>query len=137
MKIPDIGFIVLSVFCAGGLFAYVREALRLGDLVANGTVKRATILSKNKVEGSETVVHYLVTYKFTDEHGKTEVHEQDLNSMRYFDNLKEGDEVEVLYREGGAGDSYPLSQVSSDLKVSFWICIVIILVWIVMGVVLY
>jgi hypothetical protein len=74
------GLIILSLFCAGGLYAYVREALRLRRLMASGTVALATVLKKEKIDrGSESVVHFIVTYEFVDDQGRTIVHGQDLN----------------------------------------------------------
>ena len=137
MKFPDIGFIILSLFCAGGLVAYVRETLRLRRLITRGRITRAVIMNKEKIEGSESVVHYLVTYRFNDAEGKTETHEQDLNSLKFFDSLSEGEELEILYQAGGAGSSYPLSQIKGDQKVSSAISAGILLLWLVMGIILY
>jgi hypothetical protein len=50
MEHVNIGFIILSVFCAGGLFAYGREARRLGRLLASGTVAEAAVLKKEKID---------------------------------------------------------------------------------------
>lgn len=134
---PGIGFIMLSLFCAGGLFAYIREVLRLRRLMAEGKLVQATVLNKEKIEGGETVVHYLVTYQFIDDLGETRVHEQDLNSSIYFDSLNVEDEIKILYQEGSTKNSYPLSQVRTDLNISYGISLILVLVWMVMGAIVY
>jgi hypothetical protein len=132
-----IGFMIVSLFCAGGLYAYVREALRLQRLISSGILAQATILKKEKTDsGSESVVHYLLTYEFTDEQRKTVVHEQELNSRRFFSELSVGDRIEVLYQKGPTGTSYPASQIRADRKTAQWICTGILLLWGVMGVIL-
>ena len=121
---------MLSLFCAGGLYAYVREALRLQRLIVSGMVVQATILKKEKIDsGSESVIHYLITYKFIDNQGETIVHEQDMNSDKYFNNLSTGDKIEILYQKELGGDSYPLSQIRTDRKIAQWFSAGIILFW--------
>jgi len=137
MNHPNIGLIILSLFCAGGLYAYGREALRLQRLMSSGTVTQATVRKKEKVDsGSESVVHFLVTYEFVDDQGKTIVHEQDLNSSKFFSHLSVGDKIEILYQKNGTGNSYPLSQIRADRKIAQWIGVGILLLWGVMGVIL-
>jgi len=132
-----IGLIILSLFCAGGLYAYVREAFRLRRLMASGAVVEATVLKKEKIDsGSESVVHFLVTYEFVDDQGRTMVHEQDLNSRNFFNNLSVGDKTEVLKQTGPTGSSYPLNQVRADKKIAQWISAGILLLWGVMGLML-
>lgn len=134
MSSSSIGLIILSAFCAGGLFAYVREALRLRRLLSSGSIARATVVKKEKVDsGSESVVHYLVTYEFTDERGKTLTHEQDLNSLKFFDSIAVGDEIEILYQRDGGGISYPAGQIRADLRITRWIGAGIVIFWTVMG----
>jgi len=133
----DIGLIILSLFCAGGFYAYVREALRLQRLMSSGTLAQATVLKKEKIDsGSESVVHFLVTYEFFDEQGKTVVHKQDLNNWKFFSMLSVGEKVEILYQSGPTGNSYPVNQIRADRKIAQWICVGILLVWGVMGVIL-
>jgi hypothetical protein len=133
----NIGLIFLSLFCAGGLYAYVREALRLQRLMSSGTVAQAIVLKKEKIESSDRyVIHFLVTYEFVDELGKPVVHEQDLNSGKFLSTLSVGDRIEVLYQGGSTGNSYPLSQIRADRKTAQWICVGILLLWGVMGVIL-
>jgi hypothetical protein len=133
----NISLIILSLFCAGGLYAYGRKALRLQRLMSSGTVALATVLQKEKIDsGSDSVVHFLVTYEFVDEQGKTVVHERDLNSRKFFNNLSVGDKIEILYQKGPTGNSYPLSQIRADRKIAQWIGVGILLLWGVMGVIL-
>lgn len=128
------GFMVLSLFCIGGLYAYVREARRLHKLKSSGAVVTAKVLKKEKIDtGSESVVHYLVTYEYTDRQGKTITDQQDLNDSRFFSKLAIGDYIEVLYRHGNSGDSYPLGQVVADLRVSRIICVALVVFWVVTG----
>jgi hypothetical protein len=137
MNDSSVGIVILSLFCAGGLYAYAREARRLQRLISSGTVARATVLKKEKIDtGSESVIHCLVTYEFVDDRGKTIVHEQDLNSWTFFRNLSEGDKMEVLYQKGSTGNSYPLSQVRADLKIAKWVSVAILLFWGVVGAIL-
>ncbi len=63
--------------------------------------------------GSESVVHYSVKYEFVDAKGHRVVHDQDLNSKRFFDTLRCGDTIEVLYELVPGGNSYPVNQVRS------------------------
>lgn len=120
---------IVSIFCAGGLFAYLREAVRLHRLLSTGKVATAKIVGLDKEDsGSESVVHYLVRYEFMDETGKTLTHEQDLNSSKYFKNLTIGDSIDVLYVEESE-NSYPLSQVRKDWKLSCYIAISILVFW--------
>ena len=130
----NVGLIILSLFCAGGLIAYVRETIRLQRLVSSGTATVGTVLKKEKIDsGSESIVHYLVTYEFLDGQGKSVIHEQDLNSGKYFQGITTGDKIEILYRDGPTGNSYPLSQIRNDLKIAQWMSIGILLFWIAMG----
>jgi|GEM_PF-1839406 len=130
-----IGLIILSVFCAGGLFAYVREALRLGRLISSGTVAKATVVGKEKIDtGSESVTHFLVKYEFPDYRGESTVHEQDLNDGRFFQRVSVGDRIDIIYqRDSAHGNSYPLSQVRADLKIARLICAGLVVFWAVMG----
>lgn len=126
----NLNIVILSLFCAGGLFAYVREVLRLHRLMSAGKVALAKIMKlKMDDSGSESVVHYLVTYEFVDEQGNTLIHEQDLNSKKFFSNLATGDTIEVLYNADRTGNSYPLSQIQSDRRVSCYIAVVTLLFW--------
>lgn len=132
-----IGLIILSLFCAGGLYAYVREARRLQRLISSGAIAQALVLKKEKIDsGSESVVHFLVTYEFVDDRGNTVVHEQDLNSGKFFSQLSVGDKIEILYQRGPAKDSYPLSQIRADRKIAQWITAAILLFWGVVSVIL-
>jgi hypothetical protein len=130
---PDLGIMMLSLFCVGGLVAYVREILRLQRLMSSGTTAAATILDVEEIPGGESVVHYLVKYEFMDAEGRPTVHEQDLNSKRFFDTLKRGDTINVLYELGPNGNSYPVSQINSDIKLSGLIAAAIIIFWAVMA----
>lgn len=132
-----IGLIILSLFCAGGLYAYVREAQRLQRLISSGTIAQALVVKKEKIDsGSESVMHFLVTYEFVDDRGNTIVHEQDLNSGRFFSRLSVGDKIEILYQRGPVMNSYPLSQIQADRKIAQWIIAAIILFWAVVGAIL-
>jgi len=130
----NLNIVILSLFCAGGLFAYVREGLRLHRLMSAGKVALARIVKKMEDSGSESIVHYLVTYEFVDEQGNTLIHEQDLNSKKFFRSLAIGDTIEVLYNADRTGNSYPLSQVQSDWRMSCYIAAVILLFWVGMAV---
>jgi hypothetical protein len=68
-----------------------------------------------------------------DEDGHPKVHEQDLNSKRFFDTLKRGDTLNVLYEPDSNGNSYPVSQISSEIKISGFIASAIISFWVVMA----
>jgi hypothetical protein len=137
MSHTNIGFVILSLFCAGGLYAYLREVQRLRHLISTGTVAQGTVLKKEKMDkGSESVVHYLVSYEFVDYRGKKTVHEEDLNSWKFFSNVLVGDKIEILYDRDSPSNSYPLSQISADLRVSQWICAGILLLWSVTGAIL-
>jgi hypothetical protein len=133
-----VGLIILSLFCAGGLYAYAREARRLQRLISSGTVAQALVVKKEKIDsGSESVMHFLVTYEFVDDRGNTIVHEQDLNSGRFFNRLSVGDKIEILYQGGPAmKNSYPLSRIRADRKTTHWIIAAIILFWTVVGAIL-
>ena len=124
--------VILSLFCAGGLFAYVREILRLRRLISSGKTAAATIMDVEEVPGSESVVHYLVKYEFMDADGRLKVHEQDLNNKRFFDTLKRGDTISILYEVAPSGNSYPVSQINSDIKLNGLIAAAIIIFWTVM-----
>lgn len=131
----DLGLAILSLFCAGGLFAYIREVLRLRRLISSGKSAVARIVdTKEDSSGSESVTHYLVKYEFTDVDGRSKIHEQDLNDKRFFDTLKRGDTIDVLYEPGLNGNSYPVSQVNSDMKISSLIATAIVIFWVVMAV---
>ena len=130
----DFDIAILSLFCAGGLFAYIREVLRLQRLIASGETAVATIVdTREDSAGSESVTHYLVKYEFTDSDGHRSVHEQDLNSKRFFDTLKPGDTIDVLYDPDSNGSSYPLRQINSDIKISRFIAVAITIFWAVMA----
>jgi len=130
----DLGIVILSLFCVGGLFAYVREILRLRRLICSGKTAVATIVDiAEDSSGSESVTHYLVKYEFMDEDGRPKVHEQDLNSKRFFDTLKRGDTLNVLYEPDSNGNSYPVSQISWEIKISGFIASAIISFWVVMA----
>jgi hypothetical protein len=133
----NVGLILVSLCCAGGLYAYVRDARRLQRLISTGAAARATVLKKEKIAGrSESVVLCLVTYEFSDERGNTVVHEQGLNRSPFFDTLAVGDQVEVVYERGGTGNSYPLSQVRADRNIAGMISEGIVLLWGAMGAIL-
>jgi hypothetical protein len=70
-----------------------------------------------------------VTYEFVDDQGKTVIHVQDMNSSKFFDNVSLGDKIDILYREGPTGSSYPLTQVLADRKIAQWISVGILLFW--------
>lgn len=120
---------IMSVFCAGGLFAYVREAMRLDRLMSAGKIASARIVSLEKDDsGSESVVHYLVRYVFVDDAGRTLTHEQDLNSGKYFSNLAIGNTIDVLYG-ADSGNSYPVRQIQRDWRMSWYIALAILAFW--------
>lgn len=130
----DIDIAILSLFCAGGLFAYVREVLRLRRLILSGASAVATIVdTREDNAGSESVTHYFVKYEFTDSEGQRRIHEQDLNNRRFFNSLMPGDKFEVLYEPVTDGNSYPVSQVNADIRVSGLISGAIILFWVLMA----
>ena len=129
----DPSIVILSLFCVGGLVAYVREILRLRRLMSSGKTAAATVVDVEEIPGSESVVHYLVKYEFLDAEGRPTVHEQDLNSKRFFDTLKRGDTISVLYEPRPNGNSYPVSQINSDIKLSGLIAAAIIIFWAVMA----
>ena len=129
----DLSIVILSLFCVGGLVAYVREILRLRRLMSSGKTAAATIVDVEEIPGSESVVHYLVKYEFMNAEGRPTVHEQDLNGKRFFDTLKRGDTISVLYEPGPNGNSYPVSQINSDIKLSGLIAAAIIIFWAVMA----
>jgi hypothetical protein len=130
----DLGIVILSLFCVGGLFAYVREILRLRRLISSGKTAVATIVDiAEDSSGSESVTHYLVKYEFMDEDWHPTVHEQDLNSKCFFDTLKRGDTLNVLYEPDSNGNRYPVSQLSSEIKISGFIASAIISFWVVMA----
>lgn len=124
---------ILSLFCAGGLFAYIREALRLNRLLSSGKVAVARILDARMDASGESVVHYLVKYEFVDEEGLPVVHEQVVNSRQFFDTLQPGGTIEVLYDGVGADNSYPTDQIRSDRKLSGLIAAAIFVFWVLMG----
>jgi hypothetical protein len=68
-----------------------------------------------------------------DEDGHPKVHEQDLNRKRFFDTLKRGDTLNVLYEPDSNGNSYPVSQISWEIKISGFIASAIISFWVVMA----
>jgi len=57
-----------------------------------------------------------------------------LNSKKFFRSLAIGDTIEVLYNADRTGNSYPLSQVQSDWRMSCYIAAVILLFWVGMAV---
>lgn len=126
----NLDVLIVSVFCAGGLYAYVREAMRLDGLIRTGKTTTARIL-KTEIDdsGSESVKHYLVTYEFADEQGSIEVHEQDLDDATFFDSLKVGDTIEILHGADRSGNSYPLRVVRSGLRISRYVSLAIVAFW--------
>jgi hypothetical protein len=137
METSTLGLIILSLFCAGGIFAYVREARRLSGLMAAGTLTEARIINKKKIDtGSESVVHYLVSYEFSDKTGNNVVHEEDLNSPIFFNTLTEGDVIPILYIDAPRPASYPLSQVRRDRAIALGITLALVFFWIAMSAVL-
>jgi hypothetical protein len=125
----NVNVAILSLFCAGGVFAYAREALRLHRLMSEGRLALARIVKMRMDDGGESVVHYLVTYEFTDDQGKTVIREQDLNSREFFCNLAIGETIEVLYRTDRTGVSCPVNQIRSDQRISCYITAAILLFW--------
>jgi hypothetical protein len=126
----NLDVLIVGVFCAGGVFAYAKEALRLHRLMSGGTIAFARILKlEMDSSGSESVTHYLVTYEFVDEEGKTQLHEQDLNNKAFFNSLAVGEKIEVLYGAGRLGTSYPVKQIRSDWKLSMYITFAILAFW--------
>lgn len=133
----NIGILILSIFCLGGIVAYGRQALRLRRLIAAGVVTTATVRDKQKDDaGSESVVHYLITYEFSDGAGNAIIHEQDMNSLRFFDGIAVGDEIRILYQPGDSANSYPLDETERDLRIAKWMVAGLVLLWAVMGMVL-
>jgi hypothetical protein len=128
---------ILSLFCLGGIIAYYRESTRLHKLIVNGIQTEATIMKKEKIESGESVTHYIVTYQFCDEYKRKHVHEQDLNSQRYFDGLNVGDNILVVYQIHGVENSYPFSQIENDLRRSRLITLLIVAFWIIISTFLY
>ena len=127
---PDLDVIIVSLFCIGGLFAYLREAWRLRRLLARGRIATARIVAKQRDDsGSESVVHYLLTYEFLDGDGNTRTHTSDLNSRKFFSTIDIGDTVEILYDTGRDGNSYPVTQIQSDLRLSCYVSVAILLFW--------
>lgn len=126
----NVGLIVLSLICAGGLYVFVREAWRLQRLIESGTVAQATVLKTEKVAvGSGSVVSRLVWYEFLDEHGQRVTHRQDLNNAKFFGALSAGDPLEVVYERSSTGNSYPLSQVRAARNVAAGFCAGILALW--------
>lgn len=132
---PDyVGLAVLSLFCIGGLLHYAPEARRLRQLLAAGVVREATVTSKERIDsGSESVVHYLVTYEFADEQGGKSVREDDLNDGRFFDGLSVGDRVEILAEPGSTGNACPASRVRADARIATGISIGLVALWLLLG----
>ena len=127
---PDLDVIIVSLFCIGGLFAYLREAWRLRRLLARGRIATARIVAKQRDDsGSELVVHYLLTYEFLDGDGNTRTHTSDLNSRKFFGDLEIGDSVDILHDTGGNGSSYPATQIRSDLRLSCYVSLAILIFW--------
>ena len=132
-----IGLGILSLFCIGGLYAYVREARRLQELLHGGATAMATVLKKKKLDsGSETVTHFLVTYRFVDEDGNSFVDEEDLNSREFFNNLAVGDRIEIVYHKGNQSNSYPVSQIRRDQRIAKWISLAIVFFWVTVALVI-
>jgi len=104
--------------------------LRLNRLLSSGKVAHATIVNKEMDDsGSESIVHYLVTYEFVDEQGKKFVHEKDLNNNAFFTALSVGKKIEILYGSDRSGNSYPVGQIKSDIRLSCFISGVLIIFW--------
>lgn len=123
----SIALAFVSVFCAGGIFAYARELLRLQRLLSNGQVRRATITHLEKIDGgSESVIHFLVGYEYLDDAGRPARDEQDVNSSVYFDSLCVGQTIEVLRT---ANTSYPASQVARDRRIAIAILAALLPFW--------
>lgn len=132
-----VGFVILSVFCIGGLYAYSAEALRLQRLLAAGKRTKAKILGKDKIDsGSESVVHYIIEYEFTDSVGSKQTHEADLNNCKFFDKLTIGQEIEIIYTDRPRGVSHPLSLIESDLRKAKAVNGLLLVFWAVMAVIL-
>jgi hypothetical protein len=68
-----------------------------------------------------------------DGQGNTITREEDVNSLRFFEGLAEGDTLPVLYQRARPSDSYPLERIRADLKISRWICYALVLFWAAMG----
>lgn len=126
--------IILSLFCAGGLFVYLRESFRLGRRIKEGHITRATVRKKRKIDsGSESMVHYLVTWELLGPEGKSMTHAEDMNSAKFFDGVSEGDEIPILDATHPRPTSYALSQIRCDLLIDRAVCIALVLAWIAMG----
>ena len=97
----DLNVIIVSLFCAGGLFAYLREVWRLRRLLARGKVASARIRDKKLDDaGSESVVHYLLTYEFLDGDGNTRIHTRDLKIRNFFSTIDRGyGRIEAMFAE--------------------------------------
>jgi hypothetical protein len=131
----NLDVLIVSVFCAGGLYAYLREALRLDGLLRNGRIVSARILkTETDDSGSESIKHYLVTYEFVNEAGGIETHKQDLNDETLFRRLNVGDSLEILTGADGSGNSYPVSAIRSDRRLSWYIAGAIVVFWAAMSV---
>ena len=137
MQFPNIGLILLSLACAGGLYVYAREARRLQRLIEAGAVAQATVLKTESVAvGSGSVVKRLVTCEFVDERGQRTVHVQDVSSPKFFGTLKAGDRLEVVYERGATGNSHLLGRLRTDWNTARWICAGILALWGSMGAIL-
>ncbi len=125
---------ILSVFCGGGVFAYLRELLRLRRLKLDGKSIAAKIVDlKADDAGSESVVHYRVSYEFVDESGNKVVHERDLSSPGVFRGLEVGQTIEILYRPDGAGASFPVRQIDSEQRIDRLVLIGLLVFWALLG----
>jgi len=125
---------ILSVFCAGGVCAYLRDLLRLRRLKLEGKDVSARIVDLKVDEaGSESVVHYRVCYEFLDESGKKVVHERDLSSSRAFRGLEVGQTIAILYRPGRAAASFPVDQIDSEQRIDRLVLGGLLLVWALLG----
>lgn len=127
-----IPLIMLSVFCAGVLFYYGRQTIRLQRLLHSGTTAQATVTDKERLEGGESVVHYLVTYEFPNFRGEIVTHQEDLNRSEFFDSIEIGDTIDILYERQHPDNSYPLNEIRTDHQVARAVTVGIIVLWVVM-----
>jgi hypothetical protein len=123
---------MVSVFCAGVLLYYGRQTLRLQRLLSSGTTTQATVVGKERLKGGESVVHYLVTYEFSNFRGETVTHQEDLNRADFFDSIEVGDTIDILYERQRPDNSYPLSQIRADHQIARAVTVGIIVLWVVM-----
>lgn len=126
-----IPLVMITVFCAGVLAYYGRQTLRLQRLLNSGTTTQATVVKKERVEGGESVVHYLVTYEFPNFRGQTVTHREDLNRAEFFDSIDVGDTIDILYERQHPDNSYPLSQIRADHQIARAVTVGILVLWVV------